>query len=156
MTKVVFMADEQTPHVLGDATTVGVPGDSDWTAREVSKENPLPLSGADQAMVEALRPGTALLIAQSGPNVGARFLLDAPEVSSGRHPKSDIFLDDVTVSRRHAIFVQRGNGFAVQDIGSLNGTYVNRELAEDVELQTGDEVMIGKYRLTYYAAPSAV
>ena len=146
------MADAHNGY-LGDATSIGVPGEHD-TARELSHEAPRTLSPADRAMVEALRPATALLIALSGPNAGARFLLDDNEVSAGRHPKSDIFLDDITVSRRHAIFIRRDGGYAVQDIGSLNGTYVQRKLVDEATLHTGDEVMIGKYRLTYYAAPS--
>lgn len=146
------MVDEQNTYV-GDATTIGVPG-SHEVAATLSTEAPRSLSPADQAMVEALRPNTALLIALSGPNAGARFLLDAAEVSAGRHPKSDIFLDDITVSRRHAIFVRDEDGYSVQDIGSLNGTYVARQLVDQAKLRTGDEVMIGKYRLTYYAAPT--
>ena len=110
------------------------------------------LSTEDQATIDALRPGTALLIVQRGPNVGARFLLDAPEVSAGRHPDSDIFLDDVTVSRRHASFVRSAAGYLVRDEGSLNGTYVNRELVDERPVQTGDEVQIGKFRLVYFAA----
>ena len=109
------------------------------------------LSAEDHATIDALRPGTALLVVLRGPNTGARFLLDDPEVSSGRHPDSDIFLDDVTVSRKHALFVQEGDGFAVKDVGSLNGTYVNREIVDHVALRTGDEVQIGKFRLVYYA-----
>jgi len=146
------MVDEQNTYV-GDATTIGVPGSYE-AAATLSTDVPRNLSPADQAMVEALRPHTALLIALSGPNAGARFLLDAAEVSAGRHPKSDIFLDDITVSRRHAIFVRDEDGYSVQDIGSLNGTYVARQLVDQAKLHTGDEVMIGKYRLTYYAAPS--
>ncbi|HEX2705407.1 MAG TPA: FHA domain-containing protein, partial [Candidatus Lustribacter sp.] len=64
----------------------------------------------------------------------------------------DIFLDDVTVSRRHAVFTRTGTGYSIRDVGSLNGTYVNRTLADDVALNTGDEVQIGKFRLMYYAA----
>ena len=86
-----------------------------------------------------------------GPNTGARFLLDDAEVTTGRHPDSDIFLDDVTVSRKHAVFVQESDGYAVRDVGSLNGTYVNRELVDHAALRTGDEVQIGKFRLVFYA-----
>jgi pSer/pThr/pTyr-binding forkhead associated (FHA) protein len=86
-----------------------------------------------------------------GPNTGARFLLDDDIVQSGRHPDSDIFLDDVTVSRKHATFTREGNTFVVRDVGSLNGTYVNRERIDEVALQTGDEVQIGKFRLVFYA-----
>jgi pSer/pThr/pTyr-binding forkhead associated (FHA) protein len=108
------------------------------------------LSAEDQATIDALRPGTALLVVLRGPNTGARFLLDDAEVSSGRHPDSDIFLDDVTVSRKHALFVREGGGYAVQDVGSLNGTYVNRAIVDQAVLRTGDEVQIGKFRLVYY------
>ena len=110
------------------------------------------LSAEDQATIDALRPGTALLIVQRGPNSGARFLLDDPVVTSGRHPESDIFLDDVTVSRKHVEFQREGHGYTVHDVGSLNGTYVNREIVETAELRTGDEVQVGKFRLVYFAA----
>ena len=110
------------------------------------------LSASDQATIDALRPGTALLVGLRGPNSGARFLLDDAEVSVGRHPSSDIFLDDVTVSRRHAVFRRTDTGYAVTDIGSLNGTYVNGELVDSQDLQTGDEVMVGKFRLVFYGA----
>src|SRR5699024_6631183 len=103
---------------------------------------------------DALRPGTALLIVLRGPNAGARFLLDDDEVSSGRHPSSDIFLDDVTVSRRHAVFAREGEGYLVRDVGSLNGTYVNRERIDESVLHQGDEVQIGKFRLVYYRSRS--
>ncbi len=110
------------------------------------------LSAEDQATIEALRPGTALLVVLRGPNSGARFLLDDDEVVAGRHPDSDIFLDDVTVSRKHAVFNKAATGYAVLDAGSLNGTYVNRHLVDEAGLQTGDEVQVGKFRLVYYAA----
>ncbi len=110
------------------------------------------LSAEDQATIEALRPATALLVVLRGPNTGARFLLDDAVVTIGRHPESDIFLDDVTVSRRHAEFVREQAGYVVADVGSLNGTYVNRTLSERAALATGDEVQIGKFRLMYYAA----
>ena len=96
--------------------------------------------------------GTALLVVLRGPNTGARFLLDDDEVISGRHPDSDIFLDDVTVSRRHAVFVRGEGGYQVRDVGSLNGTYVNRSLVDEAVLRAGDEVQIGKFRLTYNPA----
>ncbi|GIL34395.1 FHA domain-containing protein [Phycicoccus sp. MAQZ13P-2] len=113
------------------------------------------LTKADLATVEALRAGTALLVVLRGPNTGARFLLDDDEVVSGRHPDSDIFLDDVTVSRRHAVFQRSGGTFVVRDVGSLNGTYVNRDLVDEAELSTGDEVQIGKFRLVFYASAQA-
>jgi pSer/pThr/pTyr-binding forkhead associated (FHA) protein len=108
------------------------------------------LSAADQAAVDALPPGSALLVVRRGPNSGSRFLLDSDVTTAGRHPASDIFLDDVTVSRRHAEFVRAGDGFLVRDVGSLNGSYVNRERIDEAALSGGDEVQIGKYRLVYF------
>ena len=90
-----------------------------------------------------LPEGSALLIVKRGPNAGSRFLLDRETTTAGRHPESDIFLDDVTVSRRHV------------DVGSLNGTYVNREPKNSEVLSTGDEVQIGKFRLVFLAGPKA-
>ena len=110
------------------------------------------LTVEDLATVAALRPQTALLVVVRGANVGARFLLDDAEVSAGRHPDSDIFLDDVTVSRRHAVFIREDGGYRVRDVGSLNGTYVNRSLVDEAVLRAGDEVQIGKFRLTYNPA----
>ncbi len=109
-----------------------------------------PLSGRDREAVQALPPGSALLIVQRGSNSGARFLLDTDVTNAGRSPKSDIFLDDVTVSRKHCQFISNGRYHVVRDSGSLNGTYVNRERVDEVELRAGDEVQIGKYRLTYH------
>ena len=106
-------------------------------------------SEAEPTALEALPPGSALLVVKRGPNAGSRFLLDADTTTAGRHPESDIFLDDVTVSRRHAEFVREGSGFVVRDVGSLNGTYLNRERIEAAGLAGGDEVQIGKYRLVF-------
>jgi pSer/pThr/pTyr-binding forkhead associated (FHA) protein len=90
-------------------------------------------------------------VVRRGPNAGSRFLLDAEITTAGRHPESDIFLDDVTVSRRHAEFRKTAEGFFVRDVGSLNGSYVNRERIDDAALQGGDEVQIGKFRLVFLA-----
>ena len=114
-----------------------------------------PLSVEDEAAVGALPAGSALLIVQRGPSAGARFLLDTDVVTAGRHPESEIFLDDVTVSRRHAEFRRAGAAFTVSDVGSLNGTYVNRDRIDEVTLQDGDEVQIGKYRLVFFASHAA-
>ncbi|HSE69801.1 MAG TPA: FHA domain-containing protein [Nocardioidaceae bacterium] len=110
------------------------------------------LNDADAAAVDALPAGSALLVVQRGPSAGSRFLLDTDLVSAGRHPESEIFLDDVTVSRRHAEFRRGPDGYTVADVGSLNGTYVNRDRIDEVKLQGGDEVQIGKYRLVYFAS----
>jgi pSer/pThr/pTyr-binding forkhead associated (FHA) protein len=110
------------------------------------------LNDSDAAAVDALPVGSALLVVQRGPSAGSRFLLDTDVVSAGRHPDSEIFLDDVTVSRRHAEFRRTADGYTVADVGSLNGTYVNRDRIDEVALQGGDEVQIGKYRLVYFAS----
>jgi pSer/pThr/pTyr-binding forkhead associated (FHA) protein len=100
--------------------------------------------------VEGLPPGSALLVVKRGPNAGSWFLLDRPTISAGRHPHSDIFLDDVTVSRKHAEFRSiNDDGFLVVDLGSLNGTYVNREAVDSAVLVSGDEIALGKFRLTF-------
>ncbi|WP_280697090.1 FHA domain-containing protein [Kitasatospora sp. GP82] len=111
------------------------------------------LSAEVLSAIDALPPGSALLIVQRGPNSGSRFLLDSDVTTAGRHPEGDIFLDDVTVSRRHVEFRRTPGGFSVADVGSLNGTYVNRERIDQVSLNNGDEVQIGKYRLVFFASP---
>ena len=107
-----------------------------------------------RAAVEALPLGAALLVVKRGPNAGSRFMLDRDLVTAGRHPDSDIFLDDVTVSRRHAEFRRTAEGrFTVVDVGSLNGTYLKRgRIDSAMLLSSGDEVQIGKFRLTFFAA----
>ena len=140
---------EQVPGRVGDPTTMRLPGIG-APAEPVTDADPS-LSAQNQATVDALVHGTALLVVLRGPNTGARFLLDSDKVSSGRHPDSDIFLDDVTVSRTHAKFRREHGEFLVRDVGSLNGTYVNRERIDEATLKTGDEVQIGKFRLVFYA-----
>ncbi len=103
--------------------------------------------------VEGLPVGSALLVVKRGPNAGSRFLLDQPSTSAGRHPDSDIFLDDITVSRRHAEVEHRADGFVVRDVGSLNGTYVNRERVDETPLRNGDELQVGKFKLVFFLGP---
>jgi pSer/pThr/pTyr-binding forkhead associated (FHA) protein len=110
------------------------------------------LNEADAAAADALPAGSALLIVQRGPGAGSRYLLDTDMVSAGRHPESDIFLDDITVSRRHVEFHRTEGSYRVHDVGSLNGTYVNRDRIDDALLQNGDEVRIGKFRLVFFAS----
>lgn len=98
-----------------------------------------------------LAEGVALLVVKRGPNAGARFLLDQETTTAGRHPEAGIFLDDVTVSRRHAEFRLNNGEFEVVDVGSLNGTYVNREPRNSQVLSVGDEIQIGKFRLVFLA-----
>lgn len=111
------------------------------------------LTAQDRTAIEALPEASALLIVRKGPNLGARFLLDAEKTIAGRHPNSEIFLDDVTVSRKHAAFIRDGDGFVIRDLGSLNGTYVARERVDEAHLQPGQELQIGKYRLSYHVHP---
>ena len=108
---------------------------------------------AKAASVDGLPEGSALLVVKRGPNAGSRFLLDWDVTTAGRHPESDIFLDDVTVSRRHAEFRREGDAYSVSDVGSLNGTYVNREPTDSTTLNNGDEVQIGKFRLVFLTGP---
>lgn len=102
--------------------------------------------------LDTIPPGDALLVVVRGPIAGARLALTKDVTTAGRHPNSDLFLDDVTVSRRHVEFVRQGDGFVLRDVGSLNGSFVNRDRVEgDTPLANGDEIQIGKYRLAYYA-----
>jgi hypothetical protein len=107
---------------------------------------------ADSASVAQLPVGSAMLVVLRGPNAGSTFSLDGDLTTAGRHPDSDIFLDDVTVSRRHAEFYRESGRFTVRDVGSLNGTYVNGSRIEETELAGNDEVQIGKFRLKFLAS----
>ena len=131
----------------GDSTTMRFQGVG--TGHEQVELDGRGLSAEDQATIDALRPGTGLLIVLRGPNTGARFLLDDAEVTTGRHPDSDIFLDDVTVSRKHAVLVHKDDAFFIEDQGSLNGTFLNRRRTESGRLENGDELQIGKYKLSF-------
>jgi pSer/pThr/pTyr-binding forkhead associated (FHA) protein len=126
--------------------TFGAPQQSDLEEKERAA-----LDDDDAAAVDALPRGSALLVVQRGPGAGNRFLLDQDVVTAGRHPESEIFLDDITVARRHVEFRRTAGGFTVSDVGSLNGTYVNRDRIDEAVLANGDEVQIGKFRLVYFA-----
>ena len=95
------------------------------------------------------RHGAALVIRSGGGRAGESFTLDGERISIGRTPDAGVFLDDVTVSRNHALLVRRKDGLYIDDLGSLNGTYVNRRRIESHQLQDGDEIQIGKYKLSY-------
>lgn len=128
-----------------------------------------PIGGHDQQVPSILDPRTgeihpvsdlnhlqetdALLVVVSGPDAGAQILLDTDVVTVGRSPNADIFLDDVTVSRKHAEFVRTPSGFTLRDTGSLNGTYVGRQLIDSIELQNGADVQIGKFRMIFQQRP---
>jgi len=149
------MSEDQASHESpsdtlfhGPETTLSYPHQS-----ESESAAPVGLTPDETAAVHALPPTSALLVMQRGPSAGARFLLDAERTSAGRSTRSDIFLDDVTVSRRHAEFVREGRQFWVRDVGSLNGTYVNRTRIDQQVLRSGDEVQIGKFRMTFHPSP---
>jgi len=127
-------------HPLQEDTTIGF--------------SPIPVeeeTGEQAALPQSeLEHGQALLVVQRGPNAGSKFLIDKDVTTIGRHPESDIFLDDVTVSRRHAEFRREEGKFVVHDVGSLNGTYVNRQRVDETQLANGDELQIGKFKLTFF------
>ena len=100
--------------------------------------------------------GTGMMVVRRGPNAGSKFVLDRECTRAGRHPDSEIFLDDTTVSRRHAEFVRQGAAYVVRDVGSLNGTYLNRERIDEAPLSNGDEVQIGKFKLVFLSASNEV
>ena len=93
--------------------------------------------------------GVGLLVVRRGTDEGARYALEGSETTVGRNPDADVFLDDITVSRKHAVFVTEGQVTTVRDAGSLNGTYVNRARIDEVVLASGDEVQVGKFKLVY-------
>ncbi len=105
--------------------------------------------------VGELHETTAMVVVKRGPNAGSKFVLEGDVTRAGRHPDSDIFLDDITVSRRHAEIHRAGEGYIVRDAGSLNGTYLNRERIEEAPLSNGDELQIGKFRLVFFAGGAA-
>ncbi len=117
-----------------------------------------PIEGEDEGTDEfpfphdELEPGQALLLVKRGPNAGSTFLIEEPSTSLGRNPDSAVFLDDVTVSRKHAEIRRQGEEFFVHDLGSLNGTYVNGERVDVTKLASGDEVQIGKFKLVFFAS----
>jgi pSer/pThr/pTyr-binding forkhead associated (FHA) protein len=147
-----MVADETNP--LRDSSR----GNEDTTARfgeefaAAMNVDGAGITQEEQEAIAALPSGSALLVVRRGPNAGARFLLDADTTSAGRHPDADIFLDDVTVSRRHAEFTRHGTAFEVKDLGSLNGTYFDGVRIESALLTDGTEVQVGKFRLTFYSS----
>ncbi len=110
---------------------------------------PIEVEAEEEAHLRELVSGQACLIVRRGPAAGTKFTLDGEIVTVGRHPQSDIFLNDITVSRRHAELHRSGVRYSVKDLGSLNGTYVNRARVETSKLASGDELQIGKFRLLF-------
>jgi pSer/pThr/pTyr-binding forkhead associated (FHA) protein len=112
---------------------------------------PIEAEAEEEAHLRELQAGQACLIVRRGPAAGTKFTLDRELVTVGRHPQSDIFLNDITVSRRHAELRRDGAQYTVADLGSLNGTYVNRARVDSSSLSTGDELQVGKFRLLFLA-----
>lgn len=110
------------------------------------------LSDEEATAVSALPSNSALLVSHRGPGSGSRFLLDQDVTIAGRHPEADIFLDDVTVSRKHVQISRTGSDFQLEDLGSMNGTYVDGDRVEKIGLTDSSEVLIGKFRLTFYSS----
>lgn len=124
---------------------------------DVSGDQTIPLAKTDR-LPDPIRPahdghidgGGGALIVRSGAQAGQRFLLADPLTRLGRHPDNEIMLDDITVSRRHAVIERTATGYVARDAGSLNGTYVNQVRIEESPLRQGDELQVGKFRLVYY------
>ena len=102
-------------------------------------------------ILKALNEDSAMLVSLIGPNKGARYLLDSEVTRIGRATDNEIFLDDVTVSRKHAQVKKQARKFQLEDLGSLNGTYLNGAIATSAELKDGDEVQIGKFRMHFFS-----
>ena len=143
MPPLVSDSDPQSP-VTGTIHNLGItPTDT----------GPIPVVGDDD--VASLPPGTHIITIVRGPSAGLRIELVGDEMTVGRAPETAIFLDDITVSRQHARFVRDGEDWSLVDLGSLNGSYVNKNRVDRVNLKSGDEIQVGKYRFRYLAADSA-
>lgn len=134
-----------------DATTV-----SRGSAAEDQpvKGRPRQLTSAEQRLIDQLPADHALLVDQDQLHEPSHYVLDTAVVTVGRHPDSDIYLDDISVSRRHLEFHRTDGRYRARDVGSLNGTYLNRDRIDEVTLRQGDEVSIGKFRLVFYPSAS--
>jgi pSer/pThr/pTyr-binding forkhead associated (FHA) protein len=100
--------------------------------------------------IKKISPGESVLVIIKGPNIGDRFLINKSQIKIGRNPESDIFLDDVTVSRKHAVIFKTGNDFKIKDSGSLNGSYINGKIIESSVLKNMDRIQIGKYVFLFF------
>ena len=138
------------------APLAGGAGPDDTTASLAALEERHELDEELGSALAELPVGMGMLVVRRGPNAGSRYLLDDDSIAVGRHPDSEIFLDDITVSRRHAV-VRRlgGGGYDVSDVGSLNGTYVNHERVETAPLHYLDELQVGRFVLTFLVGGAA-
>lgn len=130
-------------------------GDTTRVIPAIPSEEHVELTETQLEALQDVPEGTGVLLVVRGSNEGSKYVLDSETVTAGRHPQSDIFLDDVTVSRHHAKLTNRGGRTWIVDLNSLNGTYVNRSLTEgEAALRRGDEVQIGKFRMIYLVEPA--
>ncbi|MBT1177963.1 FHA domain-containing protein [Bifidobacterium callimiconis] len=136
----------------GETTIIGIPA----IHIPITSTGDRPLTQQDLDTIARLSDDSALLISTRGAVSGSRYLLDEDTVNVGRDPRADILLDDSTVSRAHAVFHRVNGQFTVQDAGSLNGTYVNRQRVDEAVLHNGDEIMIGKFRLVFFTKSAVV
>ena len=136
----------------GETTIIGLPA----ITVPVTSTGDRPLTKEDLDTIMRLSDGTALLISTRGAVSGSRYLLDEDEITVGRDPRADILLDDSTVSRSHAVFRRVNGAYSVIDAGSLNVTYVNRQRVDQKQLNNGDEIMIGKFRLVYFTNSAVI
>ncbi|MDQ1434738.1 MAG: hypothetical protein QOF59_1554 [Actinomycetota bacterium] len=140
----------QNPEDARFCSSCGAPlGDNEDTTLTLSAVEAATEEDELEHYLDGLAPGVGMLVVRHGPNAGSSYRLENPSTAIGRHPDSDIFLDDITVSRRHVVVEHDGDGYTLRDVGSLNGTYVNRARVDEATLQYGDEVQIGRYRLSF-------
>jgi pSer/pThr/pTyr-binding forkhead associated (FHA) protein len=140
--------------VCGAALSVGpvdAPADHTVTFQAVDAPGEVAADESLSVTIEDLPEGLGLVVVKRGPNAGSKFVLEKDVTTAGRHPEADLFLDDITVSRLHAEFRKRGDDYVVVDVGSLNGTYVNRERTDEATLAHGDEVQIGVFKLVFFS-----
>ncbi len=125
------------------------PGENEETTLTLSAVEAADIEDELEHYLDGLAPGVGLLVVRHGPESGSSYRLEQASTAIGRHPDSDVFLDDITVSRRHVVVERTDDGYVLRDVGSLNGTYVNRKRVDEARLKWGDEVQIGRYRLTF-------
>lgn len=110
------------------------------------------IAGSILEDIKNIPEGNSGLVIIKGPNIGDKFLIKKSKLTIGRNPESDIFLDDITVSRKHAVFKKSGNDFLIKDLGSLNGSYINGEIVDSAVLKNGDRIQIGKYIFLFFCS----
>jgi hypothetical protein len=140
----------QNPEDARFCSSCGLPlGENEDTTLTLSAVEAATEEDELEHYLDGLAPGVGMLVVRHGPNAGSSYRLEKQSTAIGRHPDSDIFLDDITVSRRHVVVEHEGDGYTLRDVGSLNGTYVNRNRVDEAPLHYGDEVQIGRYRLSF-------